>query len=228
MNLTGNIDKYTHISLGKMKYYKVDNSEINFNKFSNQRAISWFNIRMFLNGEFAILQFGLNKIPVKTQTIYQDENFKKMSFQSETMTKRGTTFTGSFVIDKENGAISHMEVEQTYSESERIYKSDGNKFVIDTNSVTTIYDLHKKDGRYFPSKFTLTQKVILTPKNGSGKSFSRTREIEFKNGVKTSETGLKNKIDISNKDILSYIPTNEIKDTKTLLSAEEQKFVDEP
>lgn len=226
MTLTGNVDKSNQISLEKVRYYKVDNSEINFKEFINKRAISWFNSRMFLNGEFAILQFGLNKIPIKTKTIYQDEYFKKNYFETQILAKRGTAFNGSFTVDKETGAISEMLVEQTYDNSERTYKSNNGKVVINTKTVVAIYDLYKKDSKYLPVKFTLIQKGTINI-NGNEKSFSRTREIVFTNGKKTTNMSLQNRMDISNKDILSYIPDNLIKDTKTLLTEEEQKFIDE-
>lgn len=227
MTLTGNVDKSNQISLNKVNYYKVSNSDINFKEFTNKRAISWFNVRMFLNGEFAILQFGLKDFPVKTQTIYQDEHYKKVSFITETTARRGATFNGNFIVDKENGAITYMEVEQTYDKSERTYKSDNGKMMIDTKSVIAVYDLYKKDNKYLPAKFTLIQKGVITNKEKE-ENFSRTREIIFTNGKKTSNNiTLQNKMDISNKDILFYIPDDIKKDAKTLLSAEEQKFVDE-
>lgn len=227
MTLMGNVDEYLQIALDKVKYYKVDNSEINFKKFTNRRSISWFNGRMFLNGELAILQFGLNKIPVKTKIVYQDDIMKKFSFETETLARRGTTFRGNFVLDKETGAVTYMEVEQTYSKSEREYKSDNGKISINTKSVITIYDFYKKNEKYMPSKLTLIQKGIIT-NNEKSENFSRIREIVFTNARELPQTNLQNKIDVSKKDIISYIPDNEIKNTKDLLSKQEQEFIDEP
>ncbi|MEC5395965.1 hypothetical protein [Bergeyella sp. RCAD1439] len=227
MTITGNVDKYIQIGLDKVKYYKIDNSEINFKEFTNKRALSWFNGRMFLNGEFAILQFGLDKIPVKTQLIYQDETLKKFSFYSEAIAKKGATFKGNFVVDKESGAISHMEVEQTYDKSERTYKSSNGKMMIDTKSVVTTYDYYKKDKKFFPAKFTLTQKGTLT-KDGKDQDFRRIREVIFTTGKEVaSDYTLQNRMDISNKDLLFYIPNKVTKDSQNLLSTEEQLFINE-
>lgn len=220
-----NLDKFLQVALDKVRYYKVDNSEINFKKFTNEKAIKSFNTRIFLNGELILLKKALKGISIKSDVIYEDDEIRKISFQSDGSIQEGISFKGIIQMNKADQAITYMEVEQIQNNSTKKYKSDDDKFKLNTNSVIVTYDFYKRDGKYIPSRYTCVQKGIFEQK-GAEKNFYRTREIVFSSQKASSQNGLNNKIDIS-KDIISYIPDTKAKDNKLLLSTEEQKFINE-
>lgn len=219
------LDKFLQISIDKVRYYKVDNSEINFKKFINEKAIKSFNTRLFLNGKLILLKRALKDISIKSYIIYEDNKIRKISFQSNGSIQEGISFRGIIEINKIDEAISYMEVEQVQNNSIKKYKSDNDKFILNTKSVLVTYDFYKKDGKYIPSRYVCIQKGVFEHK-GVEKEFNRTREIIFSSKKVVTQKGLSNKIDMS-KDIISHIPDTKITQNKLLLSIEEQKFINE-
>lgn len=219
------LDKFLQISIDKVRYYKVDNSEINFKKFINEKAIKSFNTRLFLNGKLILLKRALKDISIKSYIIYEDNKIRKISFQSNGSIQEGISFRGIIEINKIDEAISYMEVEQVQNNSIKKYKSDNDKFILSTKSVLVTYDFYKKDGKYIPSRYVCIQKGVFEHK-GVEKEFNRTREIIFSSKKVVTQKGLSNKIDMS-KDIISHIPDTKITQNKLLLSIEEQKFINE-
>ena len=211
------LDKFLQISIDKVRYYKVDNSEINFKKS--------FNTRLFLNGKLILLKRALKDISIKSYIIYEDNKIRKISFQSNGSIQEGISFRGIIEINKIDEAISYMEVEQVQNNSIKKYKSDNDKFILSTKSVLVTYDFYKKDGKYIPSRYVCIQKGVFEHK-GVEKEFNRTREIIFSSKKVVTQKGLSNKIDMS-KDIISHIPDTKITQNKLLLSIEEQKFINE-
>lgn len=220
-----NIDKFLQISLDKVRYYKVDNSDINFKKFTNEKAIKSFNTRIFMNGELILLKRGLKDIDIKYDIINEDDEIKKISFESNGSIQKGISFRGVIEINKIDNAISYMEIEQIQENSIKKYKSDNDNFKLQTKSVKVIYDFYKKNGKYIPSRYVCIQKGIFEHK-GIEKDFRRTREIVFSSHKETTKKGLDNKIDIS-KDIIYYMPDMKITSNNLLLSTEEQQFINE-
>ena len=94
------------------------------------------------------------------------------------------------------------------------------------NQVTATYEEYKKNGKYYPARVLLKGNGINIIDNSSH-PFSFEQSLIFKEQKSSSKKGLKNKIDLT-KYLSESIQTKEIKTGKTLLSAEEQKFVDEP
>ena len=219
------LDKFLQISIDKVRYYKVDNSEINFKKFINEKAIKSFNTRLFLNGKLILLKRALKDISIKSYIIYEDNKIRKISFQSNGSIQEGISFRGIIEINKIDEAISYMEVEQVQNNSIKKYKSDNDKFILSTKSVLVTYYFYKKDGKYIPSRYVCIQKGVFEHK-GVEKEFNRTREIIFSSKKVVTQKGLSNKIDMS-KDIISHIPDTKITQNKLLLSIEEQKFINE-
>lgn len=220
-----NIDKFLQISLDKVRYYKVDNSDINFKKFTNEKAIKSFNTRIFMNGELILLKRGLKDIDIKYDIINEDDEIKKISFESNGSIQKGISFRGVIEINKIDNAISYMEIEQIQDNSIKKYKSDNDNFKLQTKSVKVIYDFYKKNGKYIPSRYVCIQKGIFEHK-GIEKDFRRTREIVFSSHKETTKKGLDNKIDIS-KDIIYYMPDMKTTSNNLLLSTEEQQFINE-
>lgn len=219
------LNRFLQISIDKVRYYKVDNSEINFKKFTNEKAIKSFNTRIFLNGKLILLKRALKGVSVKSDIIYEDDKMKKISFQSNGSIQEGISFRGIIEVNKIDQAISHIEVEQIQKHSIKKYKSDRDRFTLNTKSVLVTYDFYKKDGKYIPSRYVCIQKGVFEHK-GIEKEFHRTREIIFSSKKTVLQKGLINKIDMS-KDIISYIPDVKVVQNKSLLSTQEQKFIDE-
>lgn len=104
--------------------------------------------------------------------------------------------------------------------------TQGKKYNTVTNQVTATYEEYKKNGKYYPARVLLKGNGINIIDNSSH-PFSFEQSLIFKEQKSSSKKGLKNKIDLT-KYLSESIQTKEIKTGKTLLSAEEQKFVDEP
>lgn len=223
-----NLDNFVQISLNGIKYYKTSNSNqgvnINISNFRNEKAVKAFTQRLFLHGQLYLMVYAL-KAKITGKVISENEDTKIISFDSEPDSKTGVICKGTFTYQKKDNAISYLQVEQIQpNATKKIKDGEGDKLNINNKSVIITYDLYKKQGSYYPSRYTALQ-VGSVDYHDKNYSFSRLREIIFEKFRTSNENGLTNKLDLS-KDITSSIPDKTIKDSKDLLSKQEQEFID--
>lgn len=219
---------YVQISIDKVKYYQTKKNDINY-RFNNDLNVKpeQFIQKIFLNYEISSIINDLKDIKIKANIIFEDNIERKIKFSSDFSEKIGYTFDGEFVINNEDNMISYFElnINQTQTINEKTNKK-GEKYITKTTFANLIYDFYKKDGKFIPTRYQAKGSGVNIY-NGEETPFDFLQEIIYTSQKKSDKKGLANKIDLS-KPLTDNIPINELKDSKTLLSNEEQKFVDEP
>ena len=101
----------------------------------------------------------------------------------------------------------------------------GEEYLVSNDTFKISYDFTKKDYKYTPTnmKITLSGTGIY---KGNKIPVNMSQEIIFQKFKPTNDKGLKNKVDLS-KMLTENIPTKEQRESKILLTAEEQKFINE-
>jgi hypothetical protein len=94
--------------------------------------------------------------------------------------------------------------------------------IYDTYLYTNTYDMYKKDGKYLPTKITVESfaKLLVSNKPAIGKD---NFEFVFSKHQFSDKKGLSTKINLNKLDKKSDLDSS----TSTLLSTEEQAFIDE-
>ncbi|MEN5133359.1 hypothetical protein [Elizabethkingia anophelis] len=103
-------------------------------------------------------------------------------------------------------------------------KNEENYDVVNTSSYMS-YDFYKNSNRYIPASIKSKGKGYILYK-GQNVPFEVVQYITLQKFQESGRKGLKNKIDLT-KNLTDNIPDKEIKETETLLSEEEQRFINE-
>ncbi|MNY34739.1 hypothetical protein D3C86_1691040 [compost metagenome] len=128
--------------------------------------------------------------------------------------------------NKKENAIIYLKCSQTQTNTISSYTNYFDKEITtNTGLFTVTYDMYKKGEKYIPAKIIMEIEAELELEN---KSYPATnyREFIFRTHNFADKKGLSTKIDLK-KPFADGIADNSVKDTRTLLSTEEQKFVDE-
>lgn len=219
---------FAQMSINKVKYYQTRKNEIDY-RFNNDLNIKpeQFIQKLFLNSQITGIINDFKDVKINANIIFEDKNIKKIKFHTGLNEKYGYGCDGEFIMNSEDNMILYFElnVNQTKTINEKVNRK-GEKYLTKTNFVSLIYDFYKKDGKYIPTRYQAEGNGVNIYK-GEETPFEFLQEIIYKSQKKADKKGLVNKIDLT-KPFTDNIPINEIKDNKTLLSTEEQKFVDEP
>lgn len=219
---------FAQMSINKVEYYQTRKNDIDY-RFNNDLNIKpeQFIQKLFFNSQIAGIVNDFKDIKINANIVFEDKNKKKIKFHTALNEKYGYDCEGEFILSNEDNMIVYFElyINQAKTISQKVNRKK-EKYLTKTNFVSLIYDFYKKDGKYIPTRYEAKGSGVNIYK-GEETPFDFSQEIIYKSTTKGDKKGLENKIDLS-KPLTDNIPINEIKDTKTLLSTEEQKFVDEP
>lgn len=222
--LAKKIDDFVNVNINDIKYYKSKSKTDNFNDI--QLKPIDFVSSFFMNSRLNALNHHIynNKSKVKCNVVFEDQDYQRINYSYQT---EEDIVSGYILYQKTDNVITSFALTAIYKTSivtEKINQK-GDKYTTHTNKADLFYDFYKKDGKYYPAKsvYKLNGYNLI---NNSQHQYSLEQSLVFQKQESTKK-GLKNKIDLS-KPLTENIPTKEVATAKTLLSAEEQKFVDEP
>lgn len=218
-------DSFVQINLDDIKYYKTKKLSDDYPFNTDVQIVPKdFIQKLFLNSELVGVLNDTKDIKLGTKLLYENKNVQHLHFGGK---KGNIDYNGMVIYNKKEGAISFFDVTVSNYESKHTSKNkNGEEYDVITNSFNISYDFYKKNNQYIPS-------LIKTKASGYGlyrgkeMPFSFIQEIILSDMKDVNKKGLKSKIDLS-KNLTDNIPTKEIKENNTLLSKEEQKFVNEP
>lgn len=221
-----NVDAFFQMNLNNIRYYKTTktNSEYPFNN-DVQIVPSSFVQKLFMNTEiFAILN-DFKNINISSKLIYNTAGIQKIEFKAEDNPKMD--FSGYMIYNKNDNAIIYLEVQGKELKNNFQTRKNklGEEYLVSNDTFKISYDFTKKDYKYTPTnmKITLSGTGIY---KGNKIPVNMSQEIIFQKFKPTNDKGLKNKVDLS-KMLTENIPTKEQRESKILLTAEEQKFINE-
>lgn len=221
-----NPDSFFNIGLNDIKYYKTVKLDESYPFASVPNLLPKDFIGTFyMNYQIAGMLNTVKDLKIKTSLLYENAGIQKLRFESEKNDKFEIKFSGFMTYNKNDKAIVNLNVviDQNYAESEKVSKT-GEPYTSNTTKAEIFFDFYKKNNQYLPSLITVM---------GEGYSESKTMKVPFKafqeikleKFSKGDKRGLKKKIDL-NKSFIENIPDKDINETKTLLSAQEQNFID--
>jgi hypothetical protein len=227
------INQFMQVNLRNKKYDKNrrnDKAYI-FNKKSGnreQKYIKNFLQQFFLYNQLYSMDYWTKGLKINGNVINEIGDIQTIKFKSEkTNTPDLLYYEGIMQYDKKTNAIIYLKCSQIQKNATEKYTNYfDQEIVINTNLYTVTYDMYKKNEKYIPAKITMENLSEATLENKTYPVTGYT-EFVFRKHNFSNKNGLSEKIDLE-KSFGDGVINNEIKDTKTLLSAEEQKFVDEP
>ena len=227
------INQFMQVNLRNKKYDKNrrnDKAYI-FNKKSEnreQKYIKNFLQQFFLYNQLYSMDYWTKGLKINGNVINEIGDIQTIKFKSEkTNTPDLLYYEGIMQYDKKANAIIYLKCSQIQKNAiEKHTNYFDQEIVINTNLYTVTYDMYKKNEKYIPAKITMENLSEATLENKTYPVTGYT-EFVFRKHNFANKNGLSEKIDLE-KSFGDGVINNEIKDTKTLLSAEEQKFVDEP
>ena len=234
-NYKKKFDKFLQINLRNKKFDKnrfadktyIFNAKSDRNKNVEGKENS-FLPRLFLYNQLDIINFDTKNVKINGTIISQDGDIQTMNFKSDKVNIGGLiSFEGTIYYNKKENTITYLKVtqnqEKTFGDYINIFN---NKITSDTNSFTVAYEMYKKNEKYIPAKITMEYIANLTLENKIHPILA-TEEYIFNVQNFTNKNGLAAKIDLT-KSFLSNVIDSSTKDSKSLLSKEEQTFVDAP
>lgn len=221
-------DSFAQISLEKVKYYQTRKFDRNY-IFDNDINIrpDQFIRKIFLNDVLSGILNDTKRYKISANIISEDSAVQTIKFKSDNIEGIGIDFSGKVLFNKMDNAITYLklDVNQAKTFSDKTNKN-GEKYKSKTTLVSFVYEFYKNGEKYIPTRYELTGRGIHIYKNIES-PYDFFQEIIYKSSEPGSKKGLFSKIDLS-KNLTENVSLNNIKDTKTLLSTEEQKFVNEP
>lgn len=216
---------FLQINVNDIKHSKSGINNSRFNDLQLRPADFVYNL--FMNAKLTQIIHDVynNNAKVKSKIIYEDKDFQKISFSY--VTNEGVA-NGFILYSKSDNVITNLELNYditNLSSNEKTNKN-GEKYNTITKKNTVSYNYYKKNGKYYPARLLIKISGENIIKN-ENHPFSFEQSIIYNQQKKSNKKGLNNKIDLS-KVLSDNIPTKEVKTNKTILSKEEQKFVDEP
>lgn len=225
------IDDFMQINLRNKKFdknRKADKSYIFNVKESTDEPqyIKSFLQRFFLYNQLMILEYWTRKVKMNGKIINETNDILTIDFKSEEMPTDVLFFEGTMQYNKKENTIIYLKCSQLQKNTLSKYTNYLDQEIIaKTSTFTVTYDMYKKGKKYIPAKIIMEADAEFTV---DGKTYLGTnyREFIFRTQNFADKQGLSKKIDLS-KNISDAITDNSVKDTRTLLSTEEQKFIDE-
>ncbi|MBD8083176.1 hypothetical protein [Chryseobacterium caseinilyticum] len=225
-NAGNDTDSFFNIGLNDIKFYKTIKLDEKYPFASVPNLLPKDFIGTFyMNYQIVGMLNTLKDLKIKTSLLYENAGIQKLRFESERNDQFEIKFTGFLTYNKNDRAIVNLNVviDQNFAQSEKVSKT-GEPYTSNTTKAEVFFDFYKRNNQYLPSLITVM---------GEGYSESKTMKVPFKayQEIKLekfsegSKRGLKKKIDLS-KSFIENIPDKDINETKTLLSAQEQKFID--
>lgn len=228
-----NTDQFMQVNLRNKKFdkNKLEDKTYIFNKKKGEREqkyIKNFLSAFFLYNQLYAIDYWTKGLKIRGNIINETNDIQTIKFKSEkTNTSDLLYYEGVMQYSKKENTIIYLKCNQIQKNAIEKYTNYFNQEIVaDTNLYSVTYDMYKKNGKYIPAKVTMeaTTDYKLENKTYSGSSHS---EFIFKTHNFSNKNGLSIKADL-NKPLSENITDNSVKDNKTLLSNEEQKFVDEP
>ncbi|MDV2448755.1 hypothetical protein CMU93_14725 [Elizabethkingia anophelis] len=220
-----NIDSFAQLGLNNIKYYKTRKYTDDYPFNTDVQIVPRdFVLKLFLNSELVGVLNELRNERVNAKLAYENENIRIVSYEARDRGSKAT-YKGRLIYNKNDKLIVYFDINIAGYEDVRRYNKKGKEYDVVNNEIYISYDFYKNNSRYIPSS-------IRT--NGKGYTLYNNRKIPFKfvqditlqKFQESNRRGLKNKIDLT-KNLTDNIPDREIKETKTLLSEEEQRFINE-
>lgn len=228
-----NVNDFMQINLRNKKYDKNKRNDKTyiFNKkediTSNENSLKAILQRYFLYNELIVLEYITKNLKISGNIINEEGDLQTINFKSEeTSNNEVTNFDGVMYYNKKENSISYLKVNHYQKNATSKFLTNFDKeATISTNLFTVAYDMFKKTDKYIPAKIMMNYDGVIILE---GKTYPTIvlEEFIFNKHNFANKNGLSNKIDLS-KNFLDNIKDYSIKDSKTLLSSEEQKFVDE-
>ena len=216
-------DSFLQLNLNNIIYYKTRTVDANYPFADIQPTPADFATKIFMNAELTSLQNDFGNKNANAKIVSENDGILEINFS---FLSEKADYKGIILFNKEDKAIVYFEISGPEA-NENVKK---NKFGISYKTITdnfkTTYEFYKEKNQYFPSKMS----VVANGRNlyeGKVYPFDFKQDFIFNKRIKGSDSGLNKKIDLT-KTLTGNIPTNEIKSSKTLLSTEEQSFVDKP
>lgn len=225
------IDDFMQINLRNKKFdknRKADKSYIFNVKESTDEPqyIKSFLQRFFLYNQLMILEYWTRKVKMNGKIMNETNDILTIDFKSEEMPTDVLFFEGTMQYNKKENTIIYLKCSQLQKNTLSKYTNYlDQEITAKTSTFTVTYDMYKKGKKYIPAKIIMEADAEFTvdDKTYPGTNY---REFIFRTQNFADKQGLSKKIDLS-KNISDAITDNSVKDTRTLLSTEEQKFIDE-
>lgn len=218
-------DSFFQIGLNNIKYHKSKKLDDDFIFQSVPNLVPKdFVGTSFMNYHIVGFLNSMKDLKVKTKLLYENSGIQKIHFESEENTEFGVKFSGILTYNKNDNAIINLKtnIDQKNTSSEKTDKN-GNKYTSQTTNAEVFYDFYKKNNKYIPALVTANGTGYLL-QNGEKTPFSAYQEIKLEKFQEGNKRGLKNKIDLA-KTFIENVPDKSINETQTLLSKEEQDFI---
>lgn len=226
MNEINNPNSFFQIGLNNVKYYKSKKFDHNskLESVPNLQPKDFVGT-FFMNYHIVGILNSMKDLKIRTKLLYENSGIQKIYFESEENTTLGVKFEGILTFNKNDNAIVNLKtnVEQKNYFSEKTDKN-GVKYKAYTTNAELFFDFYKRNNKYYPSLIT-AKGIGYSIKEDKKISFSADQEIKLEKFQEGNKRGLKTKIDLS-KSFVDNIPDKSVNETKTLLSKEEQSFID--
>lgn len=226
-------DEFLQVDLKNKKFDKNKKNDKTyiFNKkdgTTEKKYIKSFLQKFFIYDQLYAIDYYTKGVKISGNIINEFGDIQTIKFRSErTNITDLLYFEGVIQYNKKENAIIYLQCNQ---KQENVTQKYNNYFdqeiIINTDLFSVTYDMYKKDGKYVPAKIIMKNSSSLILNHTTYPSVGYT-EFTFTTHNFANKSGLSKRIDLD-KPFGEGISDNSIKDTKTLLSAEEQKFVDEP
>ncbi|KMQ67775.1 hypothetical protein ACM39_12680 [Chryseobacterium sp. FH2] len=225
--LQENYDEFVQIELNNIRYFKSKEAENNIIQGSSLDQSKDFVGNIFFNYELRRFTSYLESKDIKYSANVISENGDEQTIQFKASSPSGINVSGIIIYNTLDKVILHYELnyEQSKWPSYKKQTKDGLEYDFKPGDGVVVFDFYKKNKKYIPSQANMKGDCYITYDNiKSVKTFER--EIIFQTFDETDSKGFENKIDFK-KSLWENIPNQEQKDSKILLSKEEQDFIDQ-
>lgn len=219
-------DKFVQLQIDDLRYLKKEARHPKI-KLKKQK-ISHDNIGdMFLSYELwrthSLSKIRNAKVSGRLISETPDEQEIFYSIKSDS----AYMYTGNFIYNKKDKAITHFELDFTQSNSKLIsYKTDdGNYVKRQLGDGLFIFDYYKNGDKYYPARISVSSKNFKNIYDDETVDYKYSRDIIFKSFTKTDKNGLENPVRI-NEYYWDNLQLNPDKG-EILLSKEEERFINE-
>ena len=221
-----NIDYFAQLGLNNIKYYKTRKHTADY-PFNNDVQIipRDFVLKLFFNGELVGVLNELRNEKIKAKLAYENPDIKIFLFEANNENTK-VVYKGKLIYSKKDMLITYFDIHADgYKNILKKKNKNGEEYsVINTTSYIS-YDFYKNNNRYIPASIRANGKGYALYKDQKI-PFEVVQDIALQKFQESDRKGLKNKIDLT-KNLTDNIPDKEIEEAKTLLSEEEQRFINE-
>ena len=225
-----NMDTFVQMNLNDIRFYKTRKNEPNY-PFSlkgsqDKNDIKAFVQRFFLYNQLYLMSYYTKDLKISGRIINETGDVQEISFKSENMPDEVLYYEGKMVYNKKDNAIIYLEVNHIQPKAIRSFKNNLDEDLeTNTTNFKVSYDFIKENGKYVPAMISMDY-IANVIYNSNTYPMVQSKQFIFRTHQESNKKGIGNKIDLS-KNITDNIPTKEVKESKILLSNEEQQFIDE-